>query len=207
MMKSRGFTLIELLIVVAIIAILAAIAVPNFLEAQTRAKVSASHADMRTIATALEAYRVDWNRYTPDGAILLSGGMIYPTQNPSDAVNAHKFAGPPLTTPIAYLTLQPEDPFIKPVNTREESMYFYANLDQAARWLNTNMGTVPPMIRLRIDEFGSWVLHAAGPDGDRRDIGTAVGPNIVLGYYDPTNGTVSNGDILRTQRMGIIGGY
>jgi type II secretory pathway pseudopilin PulG len=48
-----------LLIVVAIIAILAAIAVPNFLEAQTRAKVSRTHADMRSLATALEAYAVD----------------------------------------------------------------------------------------------------------------------------------------------------
>lgn len=58
-MKYRGFTLIELLIVVAIIAILAAIAVPNFLEAQTRAKVAKGVADMRTLATAIESYRID----------------------------------------------------------------------------------------------------------------------------------------------------
>ena len=61
--KARGFTLIELLIVVAIIAILAAIAVPNFLEAQVRAKVSRVKTDVRTLTTAIVAYSVDENRY------------------------------------------------------------------------------------------------------------------------------------------------
>lgn len=61
--RRRAFTLIELLIVVAIISILAAIAVPNFLEAQTRAKISRCKADMRTMATAIEAYAVDFVKY------------------------------------------------------------------------------------------------------------------------------------------------
>src|SRR5215213_6311347 len=58
-----GFTLIELLIVVAITAILAAIAVPNFLEAQVRAKASRAKSDLRTLVTAAETYVIDNNKY------------------------------------------------------------------------------------------------------------------------------------------------
>ena len=67
-MKKResGFTLIELLIVIAIIGILAAIAIPNLLNAVQRGKQKRTMSDMRTMATAIEAYAVDNNVY-PQG--------------------------------------------------------------------------------------------------------------------------------------------
>src|SRR5690606_32534599 len=104
--------LIELLIVVAIIAILAAIAVPNFLEAQTRAKVSRCWADFRSLATGFESYRVDNRAYPPPAGPWFGGRP--------------KWAGfwldgvYQLTTPITYIEVgSTDDPFEKPDNFPE----------------------------------------------------------------------------------------
>ena len=61
--NAKGFTLIELLIVVAIIGIIAAIAIPNLLNAIDRGKQKRTMADLRSLGTAVETYSIDVNIY------------------------------------------------------------------------------------------------------------------------------------------------
>lgn len=63
----KGFTLIELMIVIAIIIILAAVAIPNYLRMTDRAKKAALESDLKSLATALETFHTDWGQYPADG--------------------------------------------------------------------------------------------------------------------------------------------
>ncbi len=132
--KVSGFTLIELLIVIAIILILIAIALPNFLAAQARSKVVRERADMRSIATAIESLRVDYNIllvdfWDDDDRRILNarfwgqtvGGQVGDGRGPQFAAccswhNTNNRGGTtgmfsPLTTPSKYLSSVPIDPF------------------------------------------------------------------------------------------------
>ncbi|NUP90635.1 MAG: prepilin-type N-terminal cleavage/methylation domain-containing protein [Candidatus Sumerlaeia bacterium] len=191
----RAFTLIELLIVVAIIAILAAIAVPNFLEAQTRAKVSRAKSDMRSLATAIEAYRVDANRYPP--------GQWMPSVTTIEARWRH------VTTPIAYITSVPVDPFGDMVNASLPSPpWEYRVFD-----LLVDNLTVAGQHNFFLDlqSFGHsteivWYTASQGPDlfPGAAQPGSAPFSMSNLGLvYDPTNGTVSIGDVIRTGPSGV----
>ncbi len=196
----RGFTLIELLIVVAIIAILAGIAVVNFLEAQTRAKVARAKSDLRTVATGLEFYRTDYSSYPAyhyvqnDDAengwsFHVGGDMINIFVSPPFMGNN------PLTTPVSYLSQPPKDVFGKGGNIEspETKEYWYVNWDHAVSRITGGYQMAFNDLR---NQHGSWRIHSSGPD--------MKGPDTIVGEgqasYDATNGTISRGDVLWTQK-------
>jgi general secretion pathway protein G len=84
---QKGFTLIELLIVVAIIGIIAAIAIPNLLNAIDRGKQKRTMADLRTIGTSMEAYAVDNNTYPTAGNAATLAGQLAPVYVKTMPVN------------------------------------------------------------------------------------------------------------------------
>lgn len=78
-MNKKGFTLIELLIVVAIIGIIVAIAIPNLLAAVQRGRQKRTMADIKTVATTWETYYVDYSYYMPAGGCLINDGITLPS--------------------------------------------------------------------------------------------------------------------------------
>ncbi|MGI6455453.1 MAG: type IV pilin protein [bacterium] len=179
-MKHKGFSLIELLIVVAIIGILVAIAVPNFLNAQIRARVARSQTDIRSIVTALESYRLDHNTIPPYDE------QIIPTHN------KNLFQ---LSTPVSYLNVgQLESPFSR--QGRLSSGYWYYN------WsiFEDREGQLRPFYwnHEENQEITRWMVSSLGPDQKTfsyRQIGEIK--LLLFIEYNPSNGLTSPGIIQR----------
>ncbi len=190
-MRSRAFTLIELLIVVAIIAILAAIAVPNFLEAQVRSKVSRCKADTRSCTTAIVAYMVDHNRLAPMGD----------HSSDPNGINFHSRLSSYLTTPMAYITSLPHDPFVEQQSTWHNAIY-PIQTGVGKRYAYYDTKTLVRDVMGGSDVWGgleawvgSYLLYGYGPDKE-----PFHGDKATLLPYDPTNGTVSSGNVVRCEK-------
>lgn len=181
MRTFKAFTLIELLIVVAIIAILAAIAVPNFLESQTRAKVARVKSDIRVMVTGLEAYRVDYNKYPPSAtpAEQLEGSVGF------------KY----ISTPVAYIS---GDVGLDVYEGRRDAAgrtypYFaYGARTHDNQWATENIINSP-----------FWFIVASkGPNLETDNFWDPIDNDdldaFMLTHYDPTNGIISTGNIYRS---------
>jgi prepilin-type N-terminal cleavage/methylation domain-containing protein len=114
--RERGFTLIELMIVVAIIAILAGILIPNFVNARAQAQTSACESNLRSIATSLELVYADQQSYEPNGQAQFNA-------DPADFTSA---AG------TTYLNNTPKDPA-----AQDQSQYYTVKV-------TTQSGGAPP---------------------------------------------------------------
>lgn len=169
--KARAFTLIELLITLSILLILSTLVLLNLQESQVRSRIARVCADTRTIASALEVYRLDYRAYpvAADEDVMLDYPLV------------------PLTTPVGYITTVPADPFgiaaydFAPDVTRLG--YLYLDAASTSRGMpGETYGHI-----WKAEPTRKYMIHSCGPNR-RWDV-------TPYREYDAINGTTSNGDI------------
>ena len=189
LLSLSGFTLIELLVVVAIIAILAAIALPNFLNAQIRSKVAKAKSDMRTLALAMESYVVDNGNMPP----LDWDAPVYLSSNEGEWKTYRH-----LTTPVAFMTNVPRDPF-SDVEAKPNHYYDYWGYDSVVLAAADEKPITQAWKSLGV----RWMLYSYGPNQVNERLPEHIGAEKNNYIYDPTNGVVSYGDFGRNN-LGIV---
>lgn len=82
-LREKGFTLVEIMIVVAIIAILSAIAIPNFMAARSKSRANACKANLRQIESAVEQWAMDFTKVDGDSVAMSTLAPTYIKKSPA----------------------------------------------------------------------------------------------------------------------------
>lgn len=183
-----GMGFLELLIIVGILVILAGVVLGNYQDASVRAKLSRVLSDHRVCSMAIENYIVDHNS-PPRMAHQFYGDPLF------DEIYSVPVSGvmsKSISTPVAYLTsAYMMDPFMANNNQAplDERLYTYQVIPEYIKW-NPDSEFWPRALIF----YGFWRLGSVGPD-QIFDHGFSNSAQLI---YDPTNGTVSRGNIWRS---------